>query len=330
MLVTQNDQFNRVGFTNEAELEGVVQQYAELLFGTNIIYLPQARIQTDGGAGTIPDAIVIDVEDEVWYVVEAELAHHGTWPHIAPQVTRQLVAVAAPASREQLVQLALKQVMESDLLREKFSELGISDLQIQSRIHQILLRPPTVAIPIDSIPRDLTEWAQVLRAQVKIWVIEKYSNINDPSRIVFSLPDDNLPTLRTVASGSGGPANVRATGNQPLQRLVDSRPDLIGQPVYMEHKPRGGVRRRFDGVLRADGVEVDGKISLPSPAALSCIRQLNPEAQAVNGWTKWRLSTGERLADALERLIEQPNELDDSVRSSISQGAEVENQTPTI
>ncbi|SRR5712692_8973956 len=310
MLVSGSDQFSREGFTNESELEGVVQQYAELLFGTNIIYLPQTRIQTIGGAGTIPDAIVIDIEDEVWYVVEAELAHHGTWQHIAPQVTRQLVAAASPASRERLVQLALAQVTESDPLKEKFRELRISDLQIPGRIHQILLKPPTVAIPIDSIPKDLKEWAQLFSNQVKIWVIEKYSSTTDPQRIFFSLPDDNIPSLVTVASPTGGPANVRTTGSQPYQDLINMRPDLIGQSVHMEYTPHGGALKRFDGVLREDGVEFDGQVAALSTAALRCLRQANPMARAANGWKFWRLNSGERLSDVYARLTERPNEPD--------------------
>lgn len=107
MLVAVSDQFSRAAFSNEAELEYVVQQYADLLFGANIIYLPQTRIATIGGRGTVPDAIVIDIENGLWYVVEAELAHHGTWEHIAPQVSRQLAAVGAPNTLEVLLQLAL-------------------------------------------------------------------------------------------------------------------------------------------------------------------------------------------------------------------------------
>lgn len=150
----------------------------------------------------------------------------------------------------------------------------------------------------------------MLRNQVKIWVIEKYSSINDPSRVVFSLPDDNLPSLVTVASHTGGPANLRTTGPQPYQELIDMWPELIGQPVYLEYTPRGGALRRFDGVLRGDGVEFEGEVVALSTATLRCLRLANPEAQSANGWTFWRLSTGERLRDVYARLIEQPNEPD--------------------
>ena len=88
------------------------------------------------------------------------------------------------------------------------------------------------------------------------------------------------------------------------------RPELIGQPIYLEYTPRGGDLRRFDGVIRRDGVEFEGEVVALSTAALRCLRQANPEARAANGWRYWRLSTGERLSDVYARLTEQPDEPD--------------------
>jgi hypothetical protein len=57
MLVNDTDQFLKTNFENEAEIERVVQQYAQQLFGGSIIYLPQTRLSTVGGRGSIPDAL---------------------------------------------------------------------------------------------------------------------------------------------------------------------------------------------------------------------------------------------------------------------------------
>jgi hypothetical protein len=92
MLINDSQQLVKTSFDGEAEIESVVQKYAEQLFGSSIIYLPQTRISTLGGKNTIPDAIVIDIQSEEWFIVEAERAVHGTWEHIAPQVSRQLAS----------------------------------------------------------------------------------------------------------------------------------------------------------------------------------------------------------------------------------------------
>lgn len=247
MLVGQSESYLRAPFAGEAEIERVVQTYAEQLFGSSIIYLPQTRISTIGGRGTVPDAIVIDVETGEWYIVEAERAVHGTWEHIAPQVSRQLAAVAAPQTAEVIVQLALDHLRTSSEAREMFREVGVSELEAHGRLQSILRRPPTIAIPIDAIPKDLSEWARTLRNNVKIWVIEKYVSASDAARVLYSLPDENLPTLSTSAASTGTLSEVRSAGSQPWQELLAAMPQLVGQPVSLEYGPRGGQRQTFEG-----------------------------------------------------------------------------------
>jgi hypothetical protein len=60
MLGNDSQQFVKTAFSNESEIEGVVQRNAERLFDSSIIYLPQTKISTLGGKNTVPDAIVID------------------------------------------------------------------------------------------------------------------------------------------------------------------------------------------------------------------------------------------------------------------------------
>ena len=110
MLINEQEIYIKTPFDDEKEIETVVTKYAEYLFGSNIIYLPQTRIKTIGGKGTIPDAIVIDFESEEWYIVEAERAIHGTWDHIAPQISKQLAAVESSETRELILQSALKEI----------------------------------------------------------------------------------------------------------------------------------------------------------------------------------------------------------------------------
>ena len=54
--------------------------------------MPKALIKTSDGGGTIPDGFVIDLASRKWYLVEAELIQHSVWSHIAPQVTKQMIA----------------------------------------------------------------------------------------------------------------------------------------------------------------------------------------------------------------------------------------------
>ena len=134
MLISQSRQYTRAPFRDEAEIEGVVQRFAEQLFGSGIIYLSQARIQTNSGRGTVPDAIVIDVESSEWYIVEAERAIHGTWEHIAPQISRQLAAVLSPDTLATVLRLALEAVANDADIKEVFRDIGVNDLGIHGHI----------------------------------------------------------------------------------------------------------------------------------------------------------------------------------------------------
>lgn len=302
MLVGQSETYMRAAFADEAEIEGVVQTYAEQLFGSSIIFLSQTRISTIGGRGTVPDAIVLDVASSEWYLVEAERAIHGTWEHIAPQVSRHLAAVAAPHTTEILVRLALEQLRSHMEVREMFRDIGIGELEAHGRLQSILRKPPTIAIPIDALPRDLAEWAQTLRNVVKIWLIEKYVSTSDSNRVLYSLPDENFPTLSTSAGTSGAVRELRSPGSEPFQELIAAMPSLIGQKLKLDYGPRGSERRTFEGVLRSDGVEVDGRMFSPSYAAVHCMKKAGSSRNTANGWLMWRTEEGDSLADLYDRL----------------------------
>jgi hypothetical protein len=302
VLINDQEQFIKAQFDNEAEIDGVVQRYAEQLFGSSSIYLPKTKITTSGGRGTIPDAFVIDIQSEEWYVVEAERAVHGTWEHIAPQISKQLAAVASIETRDLLLQIALNLIGANKALRDIFQDLGIGELEIHGKLQRILRKPPTIAIPIDRIPKDLTDWVQTLKNNTKIWVIEKYVSINNPNRVLYSLPDENLPTLTTISTQGTSLSSVRATGSQPFQEVLDAGLLSEGQILFMDYGPRGAERRTFQGIVRKEGIEVDGTVYSPSYAAVHCIQQLGSNRKTANGWIMWKTQSGELLNDLYGQL----------------------------
>jgi hypothetical protein len=302
MLANRSEQYIRTSFVDEAEIEGVVQQFAEQLFGSSIVYLSQARITTLGGKGSIPDAVVIDFESNEWYLVEAERAVHGTWEHIAPQVSRQLTAVSSAKTRDALVQLALAQVHQSVELQDRFHEIGVEQLHVHGHVEAILAKAPTIAIPIDAIPKDLTDWARTLKNDVKIWLVEKFVSTSDQTRVLYSLPDENLPTIVTAATSANSVSAVRATGSRPFQELIGAMPELLGQPVFMEYGPRGSERQKFHGTIRQDGIEVEGQTYSPSYAAVRCMQKAGSTRKTANGWIRWKTQHGEVLNELYERV----------------------------
>jgi hypothetical protein len=58
MIVRGSDKYFRAPFLDENEIDKVVKDYAEYLFGSSILFLSKSKITTLGGAGTIPDGFV--------------------------------------------------------------------------------------------------------------------------------------------------------------------------------------------------------------------------------------------------------------------------------
>ena len=309
MLINDSQQFIRTPFDNEAEIEKVVQKYAEYLFGSSIIYLPQTKISTLGGKNTVPDAIVIDVQTEEWFVVEAERASHGTWEHIAPQVSRQLAAVESIKTHELILQIALNLIKQSKKLRELFKDLGIDELAVHGRMNKILQKKPTIAIPIDGIPKDLKEWARTLRNTVKIWMIEKYVHIGNSNVVLYSIPDENVPTVTTdPGTGNDSPPVATSTGSQLFQELLDAFPSLEDQHVFLNYGPLGKPKQTFEGTIKKEGIEVDNKVYSPSYAAVYCIQKAGSPRKTANGWTMWKTKEGKYLNDLYKEISNKAHE----------------------
>lgn len=304
VLIGDNDTYNRTPFRNEAEIETVVQKYAEYLFGSRIVYLPKAKVKTLGGWGSIPDGFVIDVQGEEWFIVEAERATHSTWGHIAPQISRQLAAVESASTGQRVAQLAVEAYRDNSSIRDTFRDLGIAELDVAGKLNSILSKPPTIAIPIDGVPRDLEQWARTLRNTVKIWVIEKYVSSSDSTKVLYSLPEDDAPTITTRSVG-GQSITTRATGALPFQDLVDGELLHEGQKLTLRYR-----QQNFEGIVRKDGIEVDERTMSPSAAAVACMRKLDNNARSANGWVLWRTEEGAYLSDLREKAQARSNYAD--------------------
>lgn len=304
MLVGKSAQYVRASFENEAEIERVVQDYAELLFGSASIYLPKKQITTVGGKATIPDGYVIDLEGEEWYLVEAERGSHGTWEHIAPQVSKQFTAATQTGSLLAILKLALKEVADSSRLQGLLKELGLRELDVPGEIQRILSKSPIIAIPIDEVPRDLLDWARTLKTSVRVWEIQKYLRENT-GEVLYLLPEDARPTLETTAGPDGTRSSYRSKGSNYWSLVLKHGLLKPGDALYLDYGPKGAKKERFSGIVRADGVEIDGQTYSPSYAAVHCMKKAGSQRETANGWTMWRKQDGTLIDDLVSQLPEE-------------------------
>ena len=281
MLFTSTGTFySKVQFKTEEEVEKVVVDNFKLLFGNYSILLPKSLIRTSGGKGTIPDGIIIDFKENRCFILEVDRGVHETWGHIAKQIGKQLVAATNPETKNKITGLCIAEIEK----QKEFSNLLESDLKIKlinihGLVQKILEKDPIVSLPIDYSPSDLEGWASWLKADVRIQHIEKY--MNRAGEILYDFPDLELKQESE---------SLQATNkSNALYELVKSGLLKVGDMVHFDYGPKGKPKTHFEGVVRSDGIEVDGVISSASISAMRCIQKINPTRTTANGWATWKI-----------------------------------------
>lgn len=308
MLIVKDRIFIKTPFANEQELEQVVVDNYEYIFGPTSIYLPKALIKTGDGTGTIPDGFAIDLASKKWYLVEAELLHHNVWGHIAPQISKQVIASLQPISKKTIEDIAVDQYQNNETTKEKFAEQRIKEIDVRKVLGEILNKEPIIGLPIDAISGDLKEWARTLKYNVKLWTITKYVDFNDKNSIAYEFPEEFKPILDTEEEEEKDEKIGELTRYEvSVADLIEKGLLITGQKLIMEYKPRQGNKKRYEAEIQEDGaLEVlDQVYSSPSYAALAGIQDAGSDRNTVNGWTSWKTDAGETLAEIRERFLNQ-------------------------
>ena len=306
MLIFKDSKFIKSPFNSEAELEKVVIDNYEFLFGPNSFYLPKAKIKTADGGGTIPDGFAIDIAQRKWYLVEAELMHHSVWNHIAPQVTKQLLASQQPMTKRTIVDLAVEQYKSDSSTKEKFDELNIAEINVRQVLGDILESEPIIGVPIDGVTNDLKDWARTLKYKVKLWIVTKFVEFNNPKNIVFEFPEEFKPELDTEQEDEEQDANREINRYEvDIFDLVKNGILKVGDKLIMPYKPRNGASKLYEATILDDGsLSLLGQIfGSPSYAALAGINDSGSTRQSVNGWTAWKTSDGKLLSQLREQYL---------------------------
>ena len=202
-----------------------------------------------------------------WYLVEAELMHHSVWNHIAPQVTKQILASQQTITKRTLVDLAVEQYQSDPYTKEKFEDLNIAAINVRQVVGDILETDPIIGVPIDG-------------------VVSKFVEFNKPTNIVFEFPEEFKPELDTEEESKPQKANTEiAQYDVELTDLVNANLLTVGEQLTMVYKPRNGQQKRYEATVLEDGsLELLGQqFSSPSYAALAGIQDAGSDRKTVNG-----------------------------------------------
>ena len=308
MFIHNDQKFVETSFESERELEKVVEDHSEEIFGPSSLYLPKKLIRTTDGIGTIPDGFTIDIEEQRWFIIEAELDRHSVWSHIAPQIAKQASAITQPESIKVLKNMATRQVKSDESLKQSFLEEGVDEIDIRKSLDDIFAREPIIGIPINRISGDLQNLVDLMRFDVRLWTVRKYREFDNPDNVMYELPEEYEPTVDTTGE-TGRDEEVRSY-DVSVMDLIEEGYLEAGQTLYLSYKPRGGERHDYEGKLEEDGsITVDGEtFSSPSYSSLYCIQDAGSDRTTDNGWRSWENEEGKTLEELREEYLKKHQE----------------------
>jgi len=307
MLIYNEDRFIETSFSNEEEIEKVVFDNFEYLFGYSSFLIPKALIKTNDGAGTIPDGFVIDISKKRWYLVEAETSKHSVWGHIAQQVSKQIIAARQEITRKLLIELAVNQYTENNDVKEKFIEENISEINLRKYLNEILETEPIIGIPIDKISNDLEEWAKTLKSSVKLWIIKKFVHFQNQKTVIYEFPEEYKPVFDTEITENVIGSDKKVSYDISLRDLVEANLLVINEELKMVYGFKSSEKKTYKAIINEDYslTVLNERFDSPSYAALYCINNYGSPRKTVNGWTSWKNKNGKTLAQLRESLIEK-------------------------
>ncbi len=208
MLVSGKNKFKTSPFTTEDELKKLVVDNPDYFFGTNSFCITEELFSDKEGFEAITDGFAIDIANKQWFIVNSTLlANNAVWSHIAPQVARQLVFAEQTTTKQVLIDIIGKKIKEDKEIMKKFSYEGYGEGingvyldKINETMTEVFDKEPLIGMPIDSVSTDLKNWAKTLKASVKLCIVKKYVENENPENVIYEIPDESAPATNTAES----------------------------------------------------------------------------------------------------------------------------------
>jgi len=173
ILIKDNVKYLEYVFTKEIEFENTVfSQYKEI-FGDKTILFDKQKIKTSTGIGTIPDAFIIDLEYEKWFIIEIELSRHDVYNHIVPQLTKFSSALNNIQTRKLLLKSFEKEIKEDPFKNAMFIVSGKNE--IYKTISEIIEKEPELIIVLEKPHKELMSIFNSLPFKTKINIFKTFT-----------------------------------------------------------------------------------------------------------------------------------------------------------
>ena len=170
MLLIDGAKYEEWTPPSEDELEQMVKEHAQDIFGEQSIYLDiKTRLKSKLGTGSVPDGFVIFFGDvHRWRIVEVELSGHPLHDHIVAQVGRFISGIENPSTQKKIVDIIYSEVVKNDLDVLKLRK-AIQPVETYKFLSDLISKPPILTIIIEEETPGLKEALKILNyPQIKV------------------------------------------------------------------------------------------------------------------------------------------------------------------
>jgi len=122
------------------------------------------------------DGIILPIGQNLWYILEVELAIHPLDKHIIPQITKFNIAYQQPETRRKLTETLTSLIQQDPYLKAAMEKQKIEN--IHQYITETIETPPTIAIIIDQTTPELEAICRNLPFKTKTTEFKTYTREN--------------------------------------------------------------------------------------------------------------------------------------------------------
>jgi len=253
MLLIDGVKYEEWEISNEDELEQMVIEHAQEIFGKNSIYFDRKqRLKSLAGVGSIPDGLVVAFGDvPQWHIVEVELSSHDPYAHIVPQVDKFLNAIDNRYTRNNIIEALYDAINADDLLKLK-TRLAIGlDKDAHKFLSDLIVSSPTMTIVIE---KDTSQLKEALKKYTQKKVVEFRTYTREDAEKVHAHlfePLHKAPSVQSVKSQwkvqrteeigtSGGkePSNRNKLYQQFFRELIDEYCKMYPTQARLSAQPQ--------------------------------------------------------------------------------------------
>ncbi len=173
MLLQDGVRYLLYKYKNEGELERIVFEHSEMMFGSDSVLFSRHRIKGGSGITSIPDAFLLSINDKKWYVLEIELASHSLYEHVVVQINKFNTAIKNPRTRSELVDIFYDEVNNNIQIKRILETTGIVS-ESHKFLYDTVNRDPEILVVIDRRTKELDEICESLPFQTKALKFETY------------------------------------------------------------------------------------------------------------------------------------------------------------